>query len=173
MLLATGSAVGVLRGIPCVAGVLIGMALLIFTVSLGLGSVVLNNATLLLALNIGGAVFLLWLAWRIASADPTTSNKQQKAAGFIPAFTLQWVNPKSWLVTTSAAGTYLSGDAGSAVTQSALLAITFAVAALPSAFTWLTFGAAVSRFLSNERRTRIFNVSMGLLLAASVFMIVL
>jgi threonine/homoserine/homoserine lactone efflux protein len=90
----------------------------------------------------------------------------------VGAAVFQWVNPKSWLVSASAAGTFLQPDAGSPVLQAALLGGLFTVAALPSCFVWLAFGAAVQRVLRSERRLRAFNVAMGALLALSIALIV-
>ena len=46
------------------------------------------------------------------------------------AAAFQWVNPKSWLVSASAAGTFLSADGGSAIVQSAVLGGLFIAGAL-------------------------------------------
>jgi threonine/homoserine/homoserine lactone efflux protein len=85
---------------------------------------------------------------------------------------VQWVNPKSWLVSTSAAGAFLSADGGSPVVQSAFLSGLFVLAALPGCFLWLAFGAALQRVLWSPRRLRAFNVTMGALLALSIALIV-
>jgi threonine/homoserine/homoserine lactone efflux protein len=47
----------------------------------------------------------------------------------------------------------------------------FFLVALPSGLVWLGFGATVQRLLRSRRRLRIFNVTMGLLLAASIVLI--
>jgi threonine/homoserine/homoserine lactone efflux protein len=91
--------------------------------------------------------------------------------GFVGAATFQWVNPKSWLVATSVAGTFLDARAG-AVAQAASLGGLFVLAALPSGFVWLAFGASAQRLLGTERRRRAFNLTMGALLALSVVLIV-
>jgi threonine/homoserine/homoserine lactone efflux protein len=46
--------------------------------------------------------------------------------------------------------------------------VVFVLACLPSCFPWLAFGAVLQRVLRSERAFRIFNGSMGALLAASV-----
>ena len=37
---------------------------------------------------------------------------------FVEAALFQWINPKSWIVSASAAGTYLQPGSGTAVSQS-------------------------------------------------------
>src|SRR5262245_9130466 len=164
MLTAAGAQAGVRRGIPCLLGVSTGMGLMMFLVPLGLGSLVLGHPLLLRALNWGGAAVLLWLSWKIATSDSgidTTAGGDP--VGYVGAAVFQWVNPKSWLVGASAAGTFLNGAAGSPITQAASLGALFVLAALPSGFVWLAFGATVQRMLHSRRRMRVFNGVMGLL----------
>ena len=171
MLAAAGSAAGVLRGLPCLIGVSLGMGTLFFAVALGLGQVVLAHPAILQALNWIGAAFLLWLAWKIASLGTMSATASDEPVGLLSAALFQWINPKAWLVVTSAAGTYLTADAG-ALTQAISLALLFIAAALPSGFVWLAFGASVHRLLRAPRAARLFNLAMGLCLAASVAFII-
>ena len=68
MISATGSVAGFARGLPCALGAAIGMASLLFSAALGLGQVILALPILLHIMNIAGAAFLLYLAWKIATA---------------------------------------------------------------------------------------------------------
>jgi threonine/homoserine/homoserine lactone efflux protein len=172
ILTSTGANVGVLRGLPCLCGVAIGMGLMMFLVAFGLGSLVLESPLILQALKWCGIGFLLWLSWKIATAGRSEATGEKEIMGFWRAAGFQWVNPKSWLVSASAIGTYLQADAGSAFEQSVYFGILFVLAALPSCFVWLAFGAALQRFLRTERALRMFNVAMGALLAGSVVLFI-
>lgn len=173
MLTAAGAHAGVLRGLPCLFGVATGMGLMMFLVPLGLGSLVLEHPLLLKALHWGGAAVLLWLSWKIAtSSRHIQAVPEGPSVGYVGAAIFQWVNPKSWLVSASAAGTFLNGGAGSPVLQAASLGGLFLLAALPSGLLWLAFGAAVQHVLHEHRRRRIFNIVMGALLASSIALIV-
>src|SRR5262249_39271629 len=141
LLTATGANVGVLRGLPCLLGVSIGMGMMMFVVALGLGSIVLANPTVVKALNWSGAAFLLWLAWRIATAGGADATAAGKPVGFLGAAAFQWINPKSWLVCASAVGAYLSARAGGALAQALAFGVLFILASLPCCFVWLAFGA--------------------------------
>jgi len=169
MLTAAGAQAGVWQGLPCLLGVTTGMGLMLFLVPLGLGSVVLAHPLLLKALHWGGAAVLLWLSWKIAtSTGRVESAPGTNSVGFVSAAVFQWVNPKSWIVSASAAGTFLSPEAGGPLVQAACLGGLFVLAALPSCFLWLAFGAAVQRLLHEPRRLRLFNIVMGVLLALSI-----
>ena len=171
LLTATGAQVGVLRGLPCLFGVALGMAVMMFLVAFGLGSVILGNPLVLRGIKWAGAAVLLWLAWKVAMARGPGGEADTKPVGFVGAAAFQWFNPKSWLVCASAAATFLGQGAGSALGQSAALALVFVLACLPSCFPWLAFGAVLQRVLRSERAYRIFNGTMGALLAASVVLL--
>jgi len=174
ILTSTGASVGVLRGLPSLFGVAAGMGLMMFLVTFGLGSLVHDSPILYQALKWGGVAFLLWLAWKIATARHSDANTEKKRpVGFWGAAAFQSVNPKSWLVSASAAGTYLHASAGNIFVQAASFGLLFILAALPSCFVWLAFGAGVQRLLRGERAARIFNIAMGALLAGSVILFIL
>jgi len=172
LLTATGANVGVLRGLPCLFGVTVGMGVMMFVVAFGLGSVVLANPTVVRALNWVGAAFLLWMSWKIATAGRSDATAGKRPVGFVGAAAFQWINPKSWLVSASVAGTYLKAESGSALVQATTFGALFILASLPCCFVWLAFGASAQRFLRTERALRIFNIIMAALLAGSVVLIV-
>jgi threonine/homoserine/homoserine lactone efflux protein len=171
MLTATGAVAGVLRGLPCLLGVGLGMALMMFLVAFGLGALVLGHPPFITALRWCGAVFLLRLSWKIATAAQGGAQDQDHPVGFVGAFTFQWVNPKSWLVSTSASGTYLQAD-GIALAQALGFAGLFLALTLICGFVWLAFGVAMRRLLKAPKSQRTFNVGMGVLLACSVLFFV-
>ncbi len=172
ILTSTGANVGVLRGLPCLCGVAIGMGLMMFLVAFGLGSLVLESSLILPGLKWCGIGFLLWLSWKIATAGRSDATTENDFVGFWGAAAFQWVNPKSWLVSASAVGTYLHAEAGSAFVQSIYFGMLFVLAALPSCFVWLAFGATLQRFLHTERALRTFNVAMGAMLAGAVILFI-
>lgn len=171
LVMAAGAHVGLWRGLHCLAGVVVGMALLMGVAVLGLGSLVEAYPWWTAALKWCGSAFLLWMAWRIATAPPMRTGSDPDPVGFWRALAFQWINPKSWIVSASAAGTFAAGGSASAGERALTLAAIFALAAAPSCGLWLAFGAAVRRWLANERASRAFNVTMGVLLALSVLLI--
>lgn len=171
ILTSVGATVGVLRGLPSLCGVALGMGAMIFLVAFGLGSLVLESPVIIEVLKWGGIGFLLWLSWKIATASRSEAASDKGRVGFWQAAAFQWVNPKSWLVCASAVGTYLQSQA-SAFQQSLAFGLLFVLAALPSCFVWLAFGATVQRLMRTERALRVFNIAMGVLLAGSVLLFI-
>lgn len=172
LLTATGMQAGLWRGLPCLFGVSAGMGSMMCLAAWGFGALVLQQPEIMQAIRWCGAAFLLWLAWKIATAPVDRDQAEApRATGFLGAALLQWVNPKAWLVSAGAVATYLPGSADVALWRAVIFALVFVSAALPSGFVWLAFGAAAQRVLRDPRRQRGFNIAMGLALAASVAMI--
>lgn len=172
MLTAVGANVGVLRGLPSLLGVTLGMGFMMFVVAFGLGNLVLETPLVMRGLKWCGVGFLLWLSWKIATAGRGEAASERKPVGFGAAAAFQWVNPKSWLVSAAAVGTYLHAEAGGALAQSTAFAVLFVLAAIPSCFLWLAFGATLQRWLHSDRALKIFNIAMAAVLAGSVALFV-
>lgn len=172
ILTSVGANAGVVRGLPCLFGVVLGMGFMIFLVMLGMGSVIVEHPVVRDVLKWCGIALLLWLSWKIATAGHGNAGIAQEGIGFWQAAGLQWVNPKSWLIAASAVATYLPAESTGAVGRALWFGIVFFLAALPGCFVWLAFGAAVQRLLRSERVTRGFNVAMGVLLAGSIVLFI-
>ncbi len=168
LLTAAGANLGIVRGLRTVFGVGLSMGLMLFLVAFGLGGFLLDSPRALEMLRWGGTAFLLWLAFKIATAGPQSGEQPLRAFGFWPAAALQWVNPKSWLVSASAAATFLDPVASNAGLAALTLTLVFLTAALPCCLAWLSFGAVMQQVLKKGRQRRAFNMAMGGLLAASV-----
>jgi threonine/homoserine/homoserine lactone efflux protein len=144
------------------------MGFMLSVVAYGLGSLVLASPAVLHALKWSGIAFLLWLAWKIATASHGQQATAKTFDGFWQAAAFQWINPKSWLICASAVGAFLdNGDTGT-LTQAASLGLLFVCGAVPSCFPWLAFGAAAHRMLRTERALRTFNITMAALLVGSL-----
>jgi threonine/homoserine/homoserine lactone efflux protein len=172
LLTAAGVRAGVRRGLPSLLGQVTGMGTMLFAVTLGLGDVLLAHPLALRLLTWGGVALLGWLAWRIATAGPAGEAPCART-GFLAMAAFQWINPKGWLIGVAAIATFLDRHSGSAVEQAAVLAIGFALVALPSCLPWLAFGAALKRVIRTPRGWRIVNGAMAAALAASTIPLVL
>ena len=169
MLLASGVNYGFARTLPHILGVVLGYALLLSVMGLGLGRAFVAFPLAHVALKIAGGGYLVWLAWKIANAGPAQveDDKAGRPFTFVQAATFQWVNVKGVLVAISALAAFTSPQAPGA-TLPALVAIA-ALASCVSAVTWAAFGSGLSRWISHPRVLRPFNVGMALLLLASLW----
>lgn len=167
MLAATGANVGIRRGLPHLIGVNLGFALMLFLFSAGAGAAVVANPAIMGVLKYLGIAVLLWLAWKVATARRADGSGRERPIGFFEAAGFQWVNPKAWLMCAGAVSGFLQAES-SPLLQAAIIAGVFIVAGAPSSMAWLGFGAAMQAVLRTDRALRAFNIMMGLLLAATV-----
>jgi threonine/homoserine/homoserine lactone efflux protein len=153
---------------------------MIFCVGMGLQTMFTVFPQLETVLRYGGTAYLLWLAWKIANSGPVSSGSGEgnatgaKPMGFWAATAFQWVNPKAWFMAISAITTYASsaGDV-SKLSQVLLVVLVFGAINLPLVTCWGWFGSAMRRFLQDPKNLKMFNITMAVLLVASLYPIVL
>lgn len=180
LLTAIGGSAGFRKGMPTLWGIVFGFSAMIFSLAVGLGGTLFTLPYVMDAIRIVGLVVLLWLAWKIGSApvgrtDETASAKDKPAerrGSFVGAALFQWVNPKAWLIAAGAIGSYMHPGSGGVLQQAGILAGVFIVAAALGSLPWLAFGAAVGELLKRPRAARIFNITMAVLLVASMIPVI-
>lgn len=163
---------GLRRTWPGVFGIVLGFGLMILLVGLGLGQVLEQLPLLHAALKYVGAAYLLYLAWRIATASggkmpQGTAQNRGRPPSFIEGALFQWVNPKAWIVALGAIATYTVGDRDLAL-QALVISAVFVAVALPAVGAWALLGAGAARLLQTPRRLRLFNFVMAGLLVLSI-----
>ena len=168
MVTASGVNFGFVRTIPHMAGITVGFIVLLVACAAGLGLVFTAVPALQLALKIVGALYMLWLAWKVANARPSSEETDDlaKPLTFLQAAAFQWVNPKAVVIALSAISLYVRPDHRIADILMVLLLFGFFTAF--TVITWTGFGVALRAILRDPRRARIFNVVMALLLVASI-----
>ncbi|MGR3485159.1 MAG: LysE family translocator [Paracoccaceae bacterium] len=171
MLLASGSNFGVRRSVPHMLGISIGHSVMIVMVGLGLGRAFEALPVAQTALTVVSVAYLLYLAWRIATAVPRSPQAAARARPFtfVQAAAFQWVNPKAWFMATSAITLYAAGTGPWSV---ALVAIVFACTNLPSITAWTVLGQQMRRVLTSPARLRAFNWTMAALLVGSLALLI-
>lgn len=169
MLLASGVNFGLRRSLPHMFGISLGFMLLVASVGLGLGQLFEQVPLLYNVLRYMGAAYLLYLAWKIANsgAPDSQNNAAGKPFSFLQAAAFQWVNPKAWIMAIGAITTYTPQE--NFVVNVLLIAALFALVNCPSVGLWTVAGSLLRNWLSNARALRIFNISMAVLLVASLY----
>ena len=167
MLMASGANFGFLKTMPHMLGILGGMS--VMTLLVGAGLMALFDAvpvlhTVLKILSVG---YLLWLAFKIATAAPLEGGKSRgRPLTFLQAAAFQWVNPKAWAMVMSAITLYATDRT---LLQVVVVMLAFAIVCFPAISLWTLLGKVVRRWLSNAFRLRIFNAVMAVLLVATLY----
>jgi threonine/homoserine/homoserine lactone efflux protein len=173
MLLASGVNHGFRRTIPHMLGISLGFGGMIVAVGLGVGQVFTAYPQTYLALKVVSIAYMLWLAWKIATSGPLSAGSADnvgKPMTFLGAAAFQWVNPKGW---TMALGAIAAYTVAADYTRSLLIVgLVFTVVNFPTVCLWTMFGVGLRRWLTDPATVRVFNVTMALLLVASLAPIV-
>lgn len=168
MLMTSGVNFGIKPSLPHLAGICLGFPCMVLAIGLGLSTIFQTYPALHLVIKVLGVTYLLYLSWLIANSSNKIEGKQlSRPFSFIQAAAFQWVNPKGWIMAVGAIATFTL-PAEDMTAQVLTIASVFLCVAFPCAIVWLTFGVALKRILKNERQQKIFNITMALLLVASI-----
>ena len=167
MLTASGANFGFRRAVPHMLGIILGFPAMVLAIGLGLGSVFSALPWLHLALKYVGAAYMMYLAWRIATAERGKGAATTKPISFFEAAGFQWVNPKAWIMGVGALAAYTVPEAP-VWSEAARVAGAFVVTGIISSALWCGFGVAIGRLLTSDRAFRLFNYAMVLALVASL-----
>ena len=160
MLLASGVNFGFRRTVPHMIGIGSGFFVLLLAVGFGLGALIAAFPPVNLGLKVVGAGYLLFLAWKIATARSVGEGRSDaRPLTFLQAALFQWVNPKAWVMALGAMAAYTDPEnyAGSVL----LIGLVFALVNVPSVSVWAGLGTALRGFLSDPLRLKWFNIAMG------------
>jgi threonine/homoserine/homoserine lactone efflux protein len=165
-LTATGAAHGARASLPYLAGIVAGTTLVLLAVGAGITTALLAVPALRSVLVAVSAVYILRLAYLIATAPPLRSGE---AGGPVPTATggllLGVANPKAWV---AIAAVYASVELSRSATVDAagkLLVLTAMIVVINTG--WLLAGASLAPVLRRPRPARVFNVAMACVLVAA------
>ncbi len=168
MLLASGVNFGFRRTIPHMFGIGSGFFTLLIGVGLGLGALIQAFPTLYTVMKFAGGAYLVYLAYKIASSRSMGAvDAKARPMTFLEAAAFQWINPKAWVMAVTAMATYTSSNDYLATVL--IVGMAFALVNIPSVSTWAAFGQMMRGWLADPVRLKWFNISMAILLVASMW----
>ena len=173
MLTASGVNFGFQRSLPHIFGISIGMQLMIVVVGAGLGQVFVTFPQLRDILKWIGSIYLLFLAWKIATAVKSDSAENNSSPlTFLQALIFQWVNPKGW-VAILAAFTSFTSATSSPISSILTVALAFFLTGIGATFVWAYFGVLIGKLFKSTKSLMIFNTIMAALIIASIALLYL
>ncbi|MBP6121530.1 MULTISPECIES: LysE family translocator [Providencia] len=171
MLLTSSAAnYGFRRSIGLLLGIMLGMQSILYLSAFGIAALLLLYPAIHIVLKVIGSGYLLWLAWKTATANyaPLKTNSEAvKRVTWYQGGLLQFLNPKAWMMGLGAVGSF--SLPGALFTESIIvMSIAFIIVNLIAGLIWMGFGSLISLFLRSRQAWFIFNLVMGLLTAACV-----
>ena len=159
-LVAAGSVSGARRSVPYLAGIVTGTAIVLLAVAGGVTAALLAVPALGALLVWVSAAYILWLAYRIATAPPLSgATAHPDAFRFADGALLGVANPKGWI---AIAAVFASGHLADTAIVDAAAKIAFLTAMIVAiCTTWLLAGASVASLLRQPRRARLVNRALA------------
>lgn len=173
MLAASGMNYGVRRSLPHMLGIAFGFFTLMLLCVFGIGAVYHAYPQVRIFLNVFAALYLAYLAWRIATAGQVKleNNSGARPMKFWEAALFQYVNPKGWVMALAAASTLMPDV--SIAAQIAILVVMAFFINMPCIGIWTFFGRGMAAIFKTERTRRIVNIILAIALVATIPMMML
>ncbi len=162
---------GFRKVLPHLFGVMVGFPVMLLMIGFVLRPLMEQYATVFLLLKYASVAYILYLAWKIASApthDDLLPEERTPPITFWQSVAFQWINPKAWAGALTTVTVYMLPDHYRA---SLMVAVALSMLSIVTAISmWALIGKQIKRFLSEPNHVRIFNVSMAALLLLAVGM---
>lgn len=166
---------GYKRSLSYMIGNIISYPLMMLLTGLGVGLFLIQHPMIMSILKVVGIIYLCYMAWKIASDTSELDSKDytnNKPFTFWQAFIYPWLNPKAWVVNTSAISIFVT-SVDQSFMQISIISIIVFITMIITVYTW-AFGAMIlKKFMKNKKFISIFNKSMALLLIVSVIPVII
>ena len=167
VLWASGLRFGFRRTVPHVLGTALGIGLLVVAVAAGIGALFEVVPAAELVLKIVGSLYLLYVAYLVLGSGGIGRTEVSDPLSIWQAIAFQCVNPKAWIFTIAAVGTFLPPRLPWVI-GALVLTGTLMVVVVGSSSIWAVGGAALGRVVDDERTRRFVSIGLAALLVASV-----
>lgn len=166
-LAATGATFGVKKGAPFLAGILFGLSVAIIGATAGLAALFSQFPSFRVICQFAGAAYILYIAYKIASAPVTANQESHIAPSFKDGFILNLLNPKAYAAFLAIFSQFLlpfsETHIGYIVTGITCLAVATVVDAL-----WLMFGGLLRPIFSKPKQARVVRIIFAVLMVMAV-----
>tara|TARA_Y100000590_G_scaffold48658_1_gene51547 strand:- start:7964 stop:8554 length:591 start_codon:yes stop_codon:yes gene_type:complete len=158
---------GIIKTIPHILGVTLGFTSLVLFLTIGLINVFKLFPIIQVVMKYLGTLFLIYLAYKIATSNTSDDTKKDNPVKFIETFFFQYLNPKGVTVAIIVVSTYveLGDNYFNYAAQVVLLALLFSSTSITL---WTFIGKFLRKFATNEKFIKIFNYAMSCLLLLSI-----
>jgi threonine/homoserine/homoserine lactone efflux protein len=153
---AVGAAFGLRDSLAYLGGVILWTLAVLLSVATGVVALLLSLPQLAPALAVASAAYILYLAFRIATAPPLSEAAQSSVApSFAGGFALAIINPKAYV---AIAAVFASTTLGSGFLDTVLKTAILGIMIVAIHVCWLFAGASLSRILRHPVASRLLNL---------------
>jgi threonine/homoserine/homoserine lactone efflux protein len=164
---ATSAAYGFWRSLSYVMGINLGTIVVLLVMAIGASSLLYALPQIALPVSIAASLYILYLAYRIATAPPLTDKSNERSPGMMPGLLLAMANPKAYLAIGAVYSKAVLTPA-SAVSDAVLKCVILSAAIILIHMVWALAGSAFTSLLRDPKAAR----AVNLILAAALVLVV-
>jgi len=121
---------------------------------------------LLTALRYAGSAYILWLAWKLATANVSTIETTNPSGQFLDGVVLLLLNPKAYLIVGVIFSQFLNPADDYRVWRVMWISAVFILNNMIAFHLWALAGSAIAAWFRERHHLRILNGGLGAMLAS-------
>ena len=168
-MMATGARFGIRAAIPFVAGVIFGKQLIIWPIGYGIMEVASQIPLLFEILKFLSALYIIWLAWRVANMRLSSGEPSVDAPGFWSGLLVHPLNPKAWAMILVGFTNFVESDT-STFYATLYIAASLLIIQIICHPIWTLFGDRIAKFIIGKKYERVFMWFLALVTVIFVLM---
>ena len=157
---------GFKKTIPLIMGVGLGYTTLVILINFVLISIFKTYPIIQEIIRILGTVFLVYLAYKIATSSASNNEKKTNPVTFYDTFVFQFINPKGVMAATTLISKFV--DQVNYISTSVMVIIVCSLTAFSSITAWTLLGKFLRKFATNNSFIKRFNYVMSVLILVCI-----
>ena len=157
---------GFKKTIPLIMGVGLGYTTLVILINFVLISIFKTYPIIQEIIRILGTVFLVYLAYKIATSNTSNDEKKTNPVTFYDTFVFQFINPKGVMAATTLISKFVDQD--NYISTSLMVIIVCSLTAFSSITAWTLLGKFLRKFATNNSFIKRFNYVMSVLILVCI-----
>ena len=168
-MMATGARFGFRAALPFVTGVILGKQLIIWPIGYGIMEVASQIPLLFEILKFLSALYIIWLAWRVANMRLSSGEPSVDAPGFWSGLLVHPLNPKAWAMILVGFTNFV--ESGTTTFSATLyIAASLLIIQIICHPIWTLFGDRIAKFIIGKKYERVFMWFLALVTVIFVLM---
>ena len=168
-MMATGARFGFRAALPFVAGVILGKQLIIWPIGYGIMEVASQVPLIFETLKFLSALYIIWLAWRVANMRLSSGEPSVDAPGFWSGLLVHPLNPKAWAMILVGFTNFVESDT-TTFYATLYIAASLLIIQIICHPIWTLFGDRIAKFIIGKKYERVFMWFLALVTVIFVLM---
>ena len=167
--MATGARFGFRAALPFVVGVILGKQLIIWPIGYGIMEVASQVPLIFETLKFLSAIYIIWLAWRVANMRLSSGESSVDAPGFWSGLLVHPLNPKAWAMILVGFTNFVESDT-TTFYATLYIAASLLIIQIICHPIWTLFGDRIAKFIIGKKYERVFMWFLALVTVIFVLM---